>query len=328
VVYNEPALPPDHPDAVSEADVVNVAVAVASALSETGFAPVTVAAGLPLDRFVTGLIGLAPDLVFNLAEGFGGRSGGATHLTSVFELLGIPYTGSPVEALAACVSKARAKALLSGSGLPTAPCVLVGPGDALPELPWEGPALVKPDAEDGSLGIDQGSVVEGRERLSERVERLRRSYGGSVLIEAYLPGAEFNIGLVAWPEPKALPVAQVVYSPRPGAWPILTYAAKWDEGSEEDKSSVVACPAPIDEDLAARLASLAVSAFRATGCRDYARVDLRLDPRGEPMILEVNPNPDLSPTAGLPRALRAAGLTYTEAVAAIAREALGRGRSG
>src|SRR6185437_7129293 len=91
------------------------------------------------------------------------------------------------------------------------------------------------------------------------------------------------------------------YRPEPGAWPILTYHAKWAQGSAEDRASPICCPAEIDRSLAARLGGLAVAAFRAAGCRDYARVDLRLDARGEPMILEVNPNPDVGPRAGWAR---------------------------
>src|SRR5262249_30585678 len=158
---------------------------------------------------------------------------GATHLTSVFELLGLPYTGSAVETLAVCSSKSRTKALLRGHGLPTAASLVVGPGEPIPPLPWDGPAVVKPDAEDGSLGIDRGRGAVDRVALAARVEWFRQAYGGSVLIEAYLPGPEFNVGLVGWPTPRALPVAQVVYTGRPGTWPILTYAAKWDEGSDE-----------------------------------------------------------------------------------------------
>src|SRR5262249_38331379 len=151
--------------------------------------------------------------------------------------------------------------------------------------------LIKPDAEDASLGIDQGSVVPGGPRLLARVEKLRREHGGAVIIEEYLPGSEFNVGLVALPEPKALAVAQVAYVERENLWPILTYDAKWAVGSEEDLASPIVCPAPIHQDLATRLQALAVDSFRATGCRDYARVDFRLDGTGAPMILEVNPNP-------------------------------------
>ncbi len=244
--------------------------------------------------------------------------------TAVFELAGIPYTGSPVAALAICHSKALTKSLLEGFGLPTAPVVVVEPDGPIPRFDGQWPVFVKPEAEDASLGIDQDSVVTDSASLSARVERLRREYGGSVLIEAYLPGPEFNVGILALPEPRALPIAQVAFAERPGAWPILTYTAKWHEGSLEDLASPIVCPAPIEPELAARLGELAVSAFRATGCRDYARVDFRLDERGEPMILEVNANPDLGAGAGWSRAARVAGIGHTDAIAAIARQALGR----
>lgn len=324
VVYNEPFLPPDHPDAVSERDVVNVARAVAAALGETGFSPLLLPAGPALSVFLARLIGAAPDVVFNLIEGFGGSSAAEPYVAAVYELIGLAYTGSPVEAIANCRSKARTKAILRGSGLPTAPSVVAVAGEPIPPFDWRGPVFVKPEAEDASLGIDQGSVMSSVGSAAGRVAHLQRAHGGAVLIEAYLPGPEYNVGVLATPEPRPLPVAEVVFARRPGLWPILTYAGKWDEGSAEDLASPVVCPAPVGVELAARLGSLALGAFRATGCRDYARVDFRLDDRGDPMILEVNPNPDLGAGAGWARAARAAGVSHTEAVASIVRQALGR----
>jgi D-alanine-D-alanine ligase len=325
VVYNEPVLPAEHPDAASERDVVAVAEAVSHALTASGYEPITLPVMPPLSGVLARLVELAPDLVFNLAEGFAGRSAGATHLTSLLELLGLAYTGSPVEALAACSSKARAKALLRGSVLPTAPWLIVDVGHPVPPLLWEGPAIVKPDGEDGSLGIDHESIIEEPASVVRRVEQIRDRYGGSVLLEAYLPGREFNVGVVALPVPRALPVAEVVYADVAEGWPILTYRAKWDETAPDYRASVIACPAPIDQGLASRLGELALAAYSVTGCRDYARVDLRLDGRGEPMILEVNPNPDIGPGAGLANAVRVAGMSYSEFVGAIAAQAMRRG---
>ncbi len=281
VLYNAPALPPGHPDAESEADVVDVARAIAGCLSEHGFEPALLAASPPVKSVLEALEELDPDVVFNLIEGFGGSTAAATHVTGLLELTGFPYTGSPMEALAICVSKTRAKALLRGLGLPTAPGIAIAPGGSVEEWDWPGPALVKPDAEDGSLGIDQGSVVTDRASAQARVETIHRDYGGGALVEAYLPGPEFNVGVLELPSPEALPVAEVVYARGGGAWPILTYAAKWAVGSAEDRASPVRCPAAIDGRLAARLSELAVAAYEATGCRDYARVDLRLDGRGD-----------------------------------------------
>lgn len=337
VLFNPPVLPPDHPSAASERDVVAAARAVAVALRGEGFRAWTVAARAPLPRLVRSLSRQRPDVVFNLIEGYAGRSVGESRVTGVLELMGLPYTGCPPEAMDLCRHKGRAKLLLQGAGLPTAPFRTIGPdepiADGPPVIEKLGQAsndlLVKPAAEDASLGIDQRSVVPGddRESLRERVETLRKSYG-DVLIEAFLPGREFNVGVLALPEPEPLPVAEVVYESDPGRWPILTYDAKWARGSTEDRSSPIRCPAEIDPDLQAALAHLAVRAFRMTGCRDYARVDFRLDAEGHPNLLEINPNPDLHPDAGLARALRASGRAYGATLAQLVRRAWDRDRQG
>jgi D-alanine-D-alanine ligase len=319
VVYNEPVLPADHPDAASEWDVVQMAGAVSTALESQGLEPRLLGAGPPLGKFVGQLMDPPPDVVFNLVEGFAGQSEGECHVTSIFELLGLPYTGSPVGTLALCLSKSRTKALLKGFGIPTAPFVLVEPGREIPEWTEPGPVIVKPDAEDGSLGIHQSSVVETADEIADRVERLRRDYGGSVLIEAYLPGSEFNVTVLQLPDgPHALPVSQVVYDPASGLRPIMTYAAKWDPTSLDDRSSKILCPAPITPGLELEIRSVAERSFHVTGCRDYARVDIRLDDFYRPTVIEVNPNPDISPGAGLARSVRVAGLDYAQTIAGIA----------
>ncbi len=326
VLYNAPVLPPDHPDHASEAGVVAAARAVAAELKARGWKAWRIAARAPIARLVRSLSRQRPDVVFNLIEGFGGHSGGEAHITALLDLMGLAYTGCPPEAQGLCRHKGRTKALLAGFGLPTAPFALIGKDDPLPlALLQRGPAFVKPASEDASLGIDQRSVVHDSDALANQVHRTLRSHGPLVLVEAYLPGREFNVGVVAHSTPVPLPIAEVVYDPRPGAWPILTYEAKWASGSIDDRSSPVRCPARIEPSLNERLAALAVAAFRVTGCRDYARVDFRLDEQGEPMVLEVNPNPDIDPSAGLARALRESGRGYGETLDALARQALERG---
>ncbi len=324
VLYNAPTLPPGHPDAASEADVVAVASAVAEALRSQGFDASPLPASPPLAEVVDRLTKPGPEVVFNLIEGFAGSSIGEAYMTGLLELLGLLYTGCPPGAQSLCHSKGRTKAMLRGFGLPTAAFAIARSGDPMPR--WDGPwpAIVKPEAEDASLGIDQGSVVESPEGLAQALARLESSHGGDALIEAYLPGREFNVGVLALPEPEALPVAEIAYDVPAGSWPILTYDAKWAVGSAADLASPAVCPADLRPELASSLAELAVEAFRATGCRDYARVDFRLDARGNPMILEVNPNPDIGPGAGWARALRASGRDYAATLAALARQASGR----
>jgi D-alanine-D-alanine ligase len=324
ILYNAPSIAADDMRFASEADVVEVASEIASSLKRGGFEVALLTAAPPLGPLISVLENEPPDVVFNLIEGYAGRSAGEAWITGVLELLGIPYTGCPSEAQSLCHSKSRTKAMLKGSGLPTAP-MLLHTSNTPPDPPFEGPYFVKPDAEDASLGIDQASVVPDRAGLVARVEHLQTLYGPEVLIESYLPGGEFNVGVLALPDPVPLSVAEVLYSPKPGDWPILTYDAKWAIGSLEDLGSPIRCPAEIAGDLAIELGRLAVSAFRATGCRDYARVDFRLNSEGEPMILEVNPNPDLGPTAGWARALRASGRDYSETLVALVEQAIARG---
>ena len=325
VLYNSPALPRDHPDFASEASVVDAARDVLDALKTHGFRPFLLAARPPAQRLVNSLVKKHPDLVFNLIEGFGGDSAGEARVTSLLELMSIPYTGCPPTAQGIGRSKSTTKAILIGNGLPTAQAWTVEPGDALPLDPWLGPVIVKPESEDASLGITQASIVTIASELSDRVDSLRDALGPRVMIERYLPGPEFNLGVLALPHPESLPAAEIVYRNAPGEWPILTYEAKWHEGSAADLASLPQCPADIASDLADTLGDLAVKAFRALGCRDYARVDFRLDEDGKPMILEVNPNPDLAPTAGLARAIAASGRDWAETVAALAHQALARG---
>jgi D-alanine-D-alanine ligase len=325
VLYNAPQLPPDHPDALSEADVVAVARTVVLALNAGGFDARPTPAAPPIGHVVRALADARPDLVFNLIEGFGGHSGGEAYVTALLELLNLPYTGCPPEAQALCRHKGTAKALLRGLGLPTAPFLVLEPDDIIASLPWPGPSIVKPESEDASLGIDQASVVTSTEALAARVAQVRESYGPRVLVEAYLPGSELNVGVLGLPEPEALPVAEIAFQMPAGSWPIVTYNAKWLEDSAEDRDTAPRCPAQIDPSLAAEVSRLAVAAFRATGCRDVARVDFRLDAQGAPMILEVNPNPDLGPGAGWARAVRASGRDYDATLVALARQALERG---
>src|SRR5262249_52026796 len=161
--YNAPALPSGHPDEKSETDVLDVARAVGEALEAHGFATTLLAASPPLVDVLQTLDRQAPDVVFNLIEGFGGRSAGATHFTGLLDLAGFAYTGSTADSLAFCAGKGRAKALLRGFGIPTAPYQIVAPGRSIERWEWSGPVIVKPDAEDGSLGIDQASVVSDRD---------------------------------------------------------------------------------------------------------------------------------------------------------------------
>src|SRR5256714_1608138 len=181
------------------------------------------------------------------------------------------------------------------------------------------PAIVKPAAEDASAGLDRGSVVGDRRALRARVAAMTEQFD-EVLVQEYVAGREFNVGFVG---SRALPISQIDFSRMPeGAWPILTYAGKWEAGSPDDLGSVPVCPATVPQKLADRLVRVAEAAWRVMQGKGYGRVDLRLDHQGRVWVLEVNPNPDLNDDAGLSRMAKAAGWEYPELVRRIAEVGL------
>ena len=256
------------------------------------------------------------DLVFNLCEGVHGVARWEDHVAAALEFAGIPFTGAGAWTIAACRRKWVANALLERAGVPVPPWILVQ-GRIPDDLPL--PAIVKPAAEDASAGLDAHSVVTDRRALRARIAALTEQFD-EVMVQRYVAGREFNVGFVG---ERALPIAEIDFAAMPpGRWPILTYAAKWHTGSPDDLGSVPVCPAPLPQRLAERITRTATAAWRVVQGTGYGRVDLRVDADGRPWVLEVNPNPDLTDSAGLSRMAQAAGWDYAELVRRIARLAL------
>src|SRR5437762_10069156 len=256
------------------------------------------------------------DLVFNLCEGVHGVAVWEDHVAAMLEFAGIPFTGCGSWTLATCRRKAVANTLLAQEGLPV-PRWTLARGTSPDDFPL--PAIVKPAAEDASAGLDRGSVVSDRKTLRSRVAVMTEQFE-EVLVQEYVAGREFNVGFVGT---RVLPISEIDFSRMPeGAWPILTYAGKWEAGSPDDLGSVPVCPANIPQKLADRLVRVAEAAWRVSQGKGYGRVDLRLDDQGRVWILDVNPNPDLNDDAGLSRMAKAAGWDYAELVRRIAEVGL------
>jgi D-alanine-D-alanine ligase len=239
--------------------------------------------------------------------------------------LAIPFTGSPGRALRLGLNKHHAKRRLLAAGLPTPwYCVASDTPPVSAEFPW--PVILKPARRDASEGIDQSSVATTRAELDRRLARLLQTYGPPALIEQFLPGREFTVALLELPELVALPISEVQFSLSPAVpWPILSYDAKWRPDSLEYEAMDMLKGVSLPTELADSLVTLAKSAFRVVGCRDYARIDLRLSHSGEPMILEVNANPDMSPTACLARTLEVAGIDRQRLLSDLVLQAAARG---
>jgi D-alanine-D-alanine ligase len=324
VLYNEPVLPPDHPDADSEHEIVHTVDVVSHSLTAAGFMVSRLGAGRYPAALLAGLRDHRPDVVFNLFEGMADHGHTEATVAGLLEWLGLPFTGCPSHPLCLARNKPLAKHFFRGADLPT-PDFFVVEKLPLPHTPAKWPVIAKPATEDASVGLDQGSVVGDRKRLRERVAALLQRYGPPVLVEEYIEGREFNVGLVATPKLRTLPISEIMFSDKePGCWPIVTYDAKWKPDSRDFKATPPRCPADVSPRLAATVTDLARRAFQLLGCRDYARVDFRIRPPDRPFILEVNPNPDLSPSAGLAYGLEAAGVTHAQFAVDLIRTALAR----
>ena len=322
ILFNEPTLPTEHPDYASESGVLESVQAFHTSLTAVGHRCEAVGVFGTAMQLWDKLGAIRADVIVNLCEGFGGKSRHEPHVAACLELLKIPYTGSPPDCLALVHDKARTKRLLQAGGLPTAAFFYAAPGDNLPHESLaialrDGPFFVKPAAEDASLGISGNSVVHDLTAVQKQVAKLQSRYG-PVLIEQYLAGREFNVGVIAVPNLEILPLAEIEFHTDANhPWPIVTYESKWATESIADRATPVRCPANVELILADRLRQLARAAFTITGCRHYARVDFRTDARGEPFILEVNANPDLGPSAGFARAIRSHGWTYADFVSCL-----------
>lgn len=325
VLYNDDAAlaKGEEKDRIAFAGSAAAANAIASALVGSEFEPIIVPAGATAVDLAAALDAFGDGIVFNVCESFFGLPRLEYAVAALLELLRLPYTGSPPLTLALAQDKHTAKTLLAAAGLPVArSAVLARADDPLPEG-LAPPLFVKPRFEDASHGISEKSVCASVAASRERAGYLLATYGGDALVEEFLPGREFNVGVLF--EAEVLPLAEIEFELPPGVPQILTYDAKWDEASPYYQKTLPKCPAEnVPPALAERIAAIARGAFQALGCRDYARVDVRLDSRGEPKILEVNPNPDLSPDAGLARAAGRGGFDYDDLVARIARRALAR----
>jgi D-alanine-D-alanine ligase len=190
------------------------------------------------------------------------------------------------------------------------------------------PLIVKPAHEDASLGIDADSVVHNLDDLRRRVAWVIQNYHQPAIVEEYIDGRELNVAVIGDQIPQVLPISEITFAGVPEGQPrICSYNVKWMEDSPEFHWVGAECPALLDEQTTLRIHKTALAAFRLLGCRDYARVDMRLARDNQPYIVEVNANPDLSPDAGLTRSALASGRSYTQLVGEITALALRRGES-
>ena len=302
--------------------IVGTVDAVAAELASEGNEIVRVSVS-PDAKWIEKLRRAHVDLVFNLCESIDGVAALEPPVISVLELLNLPYTGGSSWTTALCLRKHVVNEALQGAGLPVPKFAVVRRGGTIPSVGF--PAICKPAAEDASIGVEQRSVVRTTRQLTERVSAMLERWD-EVLVQRYVEGREVNVGILG---DATLPIAEIDFGRMPkGMWRIVTYTSKWETGSLEDLGSAPRCPARLPAAVATQLRRVAIAAWRLVGGTGYGRVDLRVDERGRPWILEVNANPDIAPDAGLARMARVAGIEYGALVRQICELGLQRSREG
>ncbi|MDO8750836.1 MAG: D-alanine--D-alanine ligase [Dehalococcoidia bacterium] len=318
LLYNEPG--PSRYNALGEGVAVasvRVAVdAIKSALELRGHTVDLLSLRPPMSGAIAAFKGVQADVVFNLFEGFAGKPETEWQIALALETAGLAFTGAHASTLALCLDKARAKQTLASLGIPTPPYQLLTSGD-LAQFSLDFPVIVKPLHEDGSHGLNSQSVVYDLGSLAAQVSWVESRYGTPVLVERFLPGKEFSASILGGQSPRVLPPTEIVYGGNMPGPRILTYAAKWVPEDPTYQATVPVCPAPVRQTVGARIKELALAAHSAVGAPPYARVDFRTDERGRLYVIEVNPNPDLSPNTGMSIQAEAAGMKHAELIETI-----------
>ncbi len=353
ILYNGPEK--ESPDSV---DVLEEVFLVAEALLALGHEPakitVPLSGGAPQGIMVPELfrkIGrFAPDVIFNLVEAIGANTAMHPLAAGLLEAAGFPFTGARCNALFLTTDKRATKTILAANGIPTAKWVAYppdGPGASYPTsrpasrvlFPGGGsdggglngafrnlnfPVIVKPACEDASIGITDDSVMRDERALSRALPSIYTRLGGKpLLIEEFIDGREFNVSIIERRgKPKILPPAEMLFANwPPGKKPrIVNYKAKWHPDAFEYKNTVRTFKpvnAPVEE-----IRQICLACWQALGLTGYARVDLRLDEKNRPFVMEVNANPCIAPFSGFISAVKMAGYTEKDAVGMILEAAL------
>ena len=305
-------------DASPDLLIIATVEAIESALETEGNRVVRVPVTLDgkwIDRLKRGKF----DVAFNMCEGIDGVAELEPPVIGVLELFGIPYTGGSSYTTSLTLRKHAVNAILAHAGLPVPPWISIRRGGRVRSVGY--PAIVKPAAEDASIGVEQRSVVRTARALKARVEAMLESFD-EVIVQRYVDGRELNVGVIG---ETVLPIAEIDFTSMPKSlWPIVTYRSKWDQGSVEDLGSVPRCPADLPSRVANEVRRVALDAWKTVSGHGYGRVDMRLDENGRPWILEVNTNPDIAPDAGLARMARVAGIDYSTLIRTICELGIAR----
>jgi D-alanine-D-alanine ligase len=303
--------------------VLDAVHAVEKALIDLDYEVVLLPLSPPAEEIKPQLASLNANLIFNLFEGFDDCSETEALVPEAADELGIPYTGCSGNTLRQALDKAKAKTMLKSAGIRTPNFQVLTPA-TIPEFKLNFPCIIKPRSEDASHGLSEASVVRDEETLIKQVEVISKAFGGDALVEEFIDGREFNSTGLGNTEPVILPISEIEYHLPENLPRLLTFAAKWEEDSVYFIGTKPVCPARITPTQKRRISQIVTRTFHLFNCRGYVRVDLRMDTKGDFHVIEVNPNPDITPGNGTARHAEAIGITYTDFIKKIISLALER----
>jgi D-alanine-D-alanine ligase len=265
-----------------------------------------------------------PDLVWNLVEAFRGQRSFESHVVGLLELLGVPHTGCGQRSLMICKDKALSKKILRHHRVPVPPFVVSHRTQPLRKLGRSiFPVLVKPLAEEGSVGIVRDSFAENEEQAVRRIAFLHERLKTDVIVEHYVEGREIYAGVLGDSRLKALPLRELQFTKVPDGEPrFASFKAKWDDGYRERWGILNAFAEGLPEKIAPTAANLARRIFRLLQMRGYGRIDMRLASDGQLYVVEANPNPDIGKSEDFAEAAAKAGIAYKDLIQRITRMSL------
>ena len=313
-----PLEPASGDDALEEYDSPETVRLIAASLQAAGHSVVLLGGGR---EFLENVLGEKVDFVFNIAEGRGNYCSREAQVPSILEMLNIPYSGSDPQCLTICLDKPLTKKLVASAGVRTPKWRVINSPEELyrrdSDFPF--PAIVKLAHEGSSRGIHLTSVVEDSKQAIEVMESLVEKYHQPVMLEEFIPGDEVTVGITGNSPPRVLGVMRILPRRREGYF-VYSLEVKRNYLELVDYE----CPARLDPKVLQNLEAAGLNAFRALGCRDFARLDFRVSPQGVPHFLEINPLPGLGAQSDLVIMAKELGWTYEGLIAGVLDAALER----
>jgi D-alanine-D-alanine ligase len=306
----------DPPDANAEFDHPSTIKIIAKAIESNGFQVIRIGNA---SRLMENIDKLDVDIVFNISEGLIGRNR-ESQVPMLLEMAGIPFVGADALSLAVSLDKIMAKKVFIADGINTPKFMEIKAGDSVNGLDhMKFPLFVKPRFEGSSKGLSETSRVGNMEELKKQVEHITSIYKQPALVEEFIRGEEFTVAIIGNDPPEVMPIVQIKIDGQ------LNLKDKfYTFGHIKDDKLEYVCPAPISDSLKKKISEMAIKTYNAIECRDFGRVDFRVDEKGVPYVLEINPLPSLSTEDVFMLIAKNIGISYDEIIGRILKAALTR----